>query len=266
MPVSPPSPLSTVPATCTAHGAAPLGPFVSGHWAPTSHRDSPGFTCGSLGYGESQPAVGLPPVRGVPTRRVLRPHRHARGALTVRPASPLRDFPLARASLRALPLCTRRDACDVRQGAVPRPPCRALRLPNARGDPGPPERPWPPAWRCGGPAAAAPLGDSLRGRSASAREARGPLPRRMTPAAGGCPRERLRPAPPRAGVLPAHETLQGHAAHLGERPTPLSPNGAWGAWTPTWASRVASCIHAKIALHGALQWVIVPSVSAHYVR
>src|SRR5437764_14549694 len=134
MPVSPPSPLSTVPATCTAHGAAPLGPFVSGHWAPTSHRDSPGFPCGSLGYGESQPAVGLPPVRGVPTRRVLRPHRHARGALTVRPASPLRDFPLARAALRALPLCTRRDACDVRQGAVPRPPCRALRLPNARAE------------------------------------------------------------------------------------------------------------------------------------
>src|SRR5712692_9972442 len=41
MPVSPPSPLRTVHATCTAHGSAPVGPFVSGHCSPTSHRCIP---------------------------------------------------------------------------------------------------------------------------------------------------------------------------------------------------------------------------------
>jgi hypothetical protein len=42
--------------------------------------DSPGFACGYLGYWESQPAVGLPPVRGFPALQVLRPHRHSRGS------------------------------------------------------------------------------------------------------------------------------------------------------------------------------------------
>ena len=41
---------------------------------------SPGFAFGYLSYWESQPAVGLPHVRGFPTRRVLRPHRHSLGS------------------------------------------------------------------------------------------------------------------------------------------------------------------------------------------
>src|SRR5712692_6798015 len=46
--------------------------------------------------------------------------------------------------------------------------------------------------------------------------------------------ERLSQAPPLAGLLPAHGTFQGQAAHLVERSTTLSPNDSWGAWTPTW--------------------------------
>ena len=45
---------------------------------------------------------------------------------------------------------------------------------------------------------------------------------------------RLRQAPPRAGLLPAHGTVQGPAAHLVERSTTLSPNDSGGACTPTW--------------------------------
>jgi hypothetical protein len=45
---------------------------------------------------------------------------------------------------------------------------------------------------------------------------------------------RLRQAPPLAGLPPAHGTFQGHAAHPTERPVVLSPNDAWGAWTPAW--------------------------------
>src|SRR5712692_9503317 len=46
--------------------------------------------------------------------------------------------------------------------------------------------------------------------------------------------ERLSQAPPLAGLLPAHGTFQGHAAHLVERSTTLSPSDSWGACTPTW--------------------------------
>ncbi len=46
------------------------------------------------------------------------------------------------------------------------------------------------------------------------------------PASGGCTIERLSQAPPLAGLLPAHGTFQGHATHLVERPTTLSPNGS----------------------------------------
>jgi len=63
---------------------------------------------------------------------------------------------------------------------------------------------------------------------------------------------RLRQAPPLAGLLPAPGTLQGHAPHLVERSTTLSPNDSWGACTPPWDYRVTSFVHAKIALHGAL--------------
>ncbi len=45
---------------------------------------------------------------------------------------------------------------------------------------------------------------------------------------------RLSQAPPLAGLLLAHGTFQGHAAHPTERPVVLSPNDSWGAWTPTW--------------------------------
>jgi hypothetical protein len=45
---------------------------------------------------------------------------------------------------------------------------------------------------------------------------------------------RLRQAPPLAGLPPAPGTFQGHAAHPTERPVVLSPNDAWGAWTPAW--------------------------------
>jgi hypothetical protein len=62
----------------------------------------------------------------------------------------------------------------------------------------------------------------------------------------------LSQAPPLAGLLPAHGTFQGHATHLVERSTTLSPNDSWGACTPTWDYRVASFVHSKIALHGAL--------------
>ena len=112
-PVSPPSPFRTVHATFTAHGSTPVGHFVSGHCSPTSHRDSPGFTFGYLSYWESQPAVGLPPVRGFPTRQVLRPHRHSLGsrrfatglpATTVRsPSHPVGSFPCSRSWTSATP-------------------------------------------------------------------------------------------------------------------------------------------------------------------
>ena len=45
---------------------------------------------------------------------------------------------------------------------------------------------------------------------------------------------RLSQAPPLAGLLPTHGTFQGHATHLVERSTTLSPNDSWGACTPTW--------------------------------
>ena len=45
---------------------------------------------------------------------------------------------------------------------------------------------------------------------------------------------RLSQAPPLAGLLPAHGTFQGHAAHLVERSPTLSPNDSGGACTPTW--------------------------------
>jgi len=72
---------------------------------------------------------------------------------------------------------------------------------------------------------------------------------------------RLSQAPPLAGLLPAHGTFQGHAAHLVERSTTLSPNDSWGACTPTWdylTCQAGPFIHSKIALHGALQCVVRP--------
>ena len=78
------------------------------------------------------------------------------------------------------------------------------------------------------------MGYRMRWLSSEAREDRGPLPRRIKPASGGCTMGRLSQAPPLAGLLPAHGTFQGQAAHLVERSTTLSPNDSWGACTPTW--------------------------------
>jgi len=74
---------------------------------------APGFACGYLGYWESPPAVGLPPVRGFPARRVLRPHRHSLGpwrfavglpaAPARSPSSPVGSFPCARSWTAAMP-------------------------------------------------------------------------------------------------------------------------------------------------------------------
>ena len=57
---------------------------------------------------------------------------------------------------------------------------------------------------------------------------------------------RLRQAPPLAGLPPAHGTFPGHAAHPTERPVVLSPNDAWGAWTPAWDSLTCCLVPSSI--------------------
>jgi hypothetical protein len=74
---------------------------------------SPGLPFGSLSYGESQPAAGLPPVCGFPARRVLRPHRHSHGprrfavglstAPVRSPSHPVGSFPCSRSWTPATP-------------------------------------------------------------------------------------------------------------------------------------------------------------------
>jgi hypothetical protein len=218
---------------------------------------SPGFTCGSLGYWENQPAVGLPPVRGFPTLCVRRPHRHSLGprrctprlhSATFRsPSHPVGSFPCSRSWT---PATSRRWRFPDRPSALCGSPTRSRRGRLSGSGL------FPLTGAEGVRLLLRLLGDSMRWLSSSAREDRGPLPRRITPASGGCTLGRLRQAPPLAGLLPAHGTLQGHAAHLVERSTTLSPNDSWGACPPTWDYRVASFVHSKIALHGALHCVV----------
>jgi len=171
----------------------------------------------------------LPRLAGVPNRCVLGHHRGSRSR-RLRPEG-RGDSPRAFASLRALPMVTILDSCHshIREVAVTDQPCRLRRLPTVL------------QGHTGGPAAAFSLSVELRrvrrllsmpGLSSETREDRGHHPRRMTPASGGFTRGRLSQARPLAGLPPAHRTFQGHAAHLVERSTTLSPNDSCGAWTP----------------------------------
>ena len=80
VPVSPPSPLRTVHATCTAHGATPVGHFVSGHCSPTSRWCIPqGSHAGPWVPGRANRLWACAMWSGFPGLGLLRPHRHSLG-------------------------------------------------------------------------------------------------------------------------------------------------------------------------------------------
>ena len=234
-----------------------LGPSSPGTVPRPPPGAAPGGTCGSLGYWERPRAVGLPPGRSLPPRCVLRPHRPARGprrfaprlhgAPCRSPSQPVGRFPWSRAWT---PPTSGRGRVPARPAALCGSPtrCRSHRPSGSR-----------LALLTGaaeGRLLLRLLGSTRRWRSAETREDRGPLPRRSKPAAGGGTLGPRSHAPPLAGLPPAPGTFAGPAAPLTARPVRLSPQDAWGACTPPGDDRVSSCVHSKIALHGALQCVV----------